>query len=210
MRSAALLLLLACLATQAAAAPRGKPKDPPPLVRTPSPPLIITTTPPPAVRPPSPPAESDRTRDPQVVAAYEDWTVGHADPYVFAYTENASHSEFGLICRDGCIFYLDVQLACEDGHAYPAMMNSRNGSDTFDLQCILVDGSPLLTAGPTDTLVGAIKSGGEIGFAVPLESGRFNVARFSLAGGVEALGRARALSDARRDEDETAPRDFTI
>ena len=64
------------------------------------------------------------------------------------------------------------------------------------LQCAIVGGHYLFVSELSKTVVDALEIGGEYGLAFPLESGRFQVARFSLTGGLKAASRALELSEA--------------
>lgn len=117
---------------------------------------------------------------------YANWTVNDEKDYSEAFTGNDSGSVFGVLCGTVCTSYVDLQTVCEQDHRYTAMINSKAGAFSIELTCYELDKRYILLF--DDDISGAIKSGGEIGFAIPLESGRFSVSRFSLEGAITAIG----------------------
>lgn len=60
----------------------------------------------------------------------------------------------------------------------------------MSMKCTLIGSKYVQVFVETDTIARLLKEGGSIGFAIALESGRFNVSRFSLDGSTEAIRRA--------------------
>jgi hypothetical protein len=142
-------------------------------------------------------------------AAYGDWIADEAGDYTEAYTSNESGSVFGLICGRECVFYLNILHKCEQGHAYPAMINSNGGAYPVDLKCFVLDGDYIVTFPVTGDFADMLEAGGTIGFAVPLANGQFGVSRFSLKGGLDAASAVARSADGRSGGREGL-RDFAI
>ena len=140
----------------------------------------------------------------------QNWSADAGADYVEAWTGNESGSTFGVLCGQTCIVYVDFQTECDHGEPYPAMVNSPSGAFNLQLTCHRFNQRYILSTPLSDGFSGTIRGGGEIGFAIPLRSGRFNVARFSLSGALEAVGAAVQISTRMRNENQRGLRDFTI
>ena len=194
MRRAALSLIALALAG-ASAAPDAEKRTPP-------------SSAPSSREGPAPPLKLPRET---VVATHRDWVVSDAVTFAAAYTTNASASVFGLACGDGCVFYLAVRLRCEDGALYPGMMNIESGAYPLMFRCLLLEADvPVLAVQDNEDLPDITVERGEVGFTIPLESGAFNVSRFSLKGSGEAVDRAIAIGEEKTGRSQTGLRDFTI
>lgn len=128
-----------------------------------------------------------------------DWSVQHLDGGIqLAGTENASGNAFGVMCvasANACYAFVTLSdTKCTQGNSVPMLMNSPVGSKGMQATCTIIDSTPplhLMILDDFDGAVGAIESGGEIGLAFPLKSGKFEVYRFSTAGAVAAVREAR-------------------
>jgi hypothetical protein len=127
---------------------------------------------------------------------YGDWSVQSLGGTMYmASTGNSSGSKFGEICdADGCLAFFNPQVECEDGHRYPALVNSPSGAVNVVLTCKKIDDLYLLTLPDATTLTDPLSIGGELGIAFPMQSGQFAVSRFSMTGGLRACARAEQLA----------------
>ena len=119
--------------------------------------------------------------------SYGRWVVIREGEWVEASTDNGSGSEFGLLCSAECMIYLDFRIECEDGHDYPAMINSGAGAVSISMRCHHYGDRPIFITEASGDYVDMLEQGKEVGFAFPLQNGQFRVARFSTHGGYEAI-----------------------
>ena len=134
-------------------------------------------------------------------AQVDQWTNGlsEGDRAAFAFTTNQDADIFGQWCypTDGsCIWLVALNLRCEESSRYPALMNANSGAASIELLCLgsfLVEGKKYYRYGFGDFNVvdSAVRSATLIGVALPLDSGRFRVVRFSTAGANQVLDRMR-------------------
>ena len=144
-----------------------------------------------------------------IVDTYGDWTFRPSKDYAFSTTKNTSGSAFGVVCGKSCSVFVNFMRTCTSKNDYPVMVNSSAGAFHLYLRCHILEGRHLLSADISDQLLDAIESGGEIGFAVPLDGGQFSVSRFSLNGAMPAMRRAVEYAKAARDGGRTLG-DFTL
>lgn len=131
--------------------------------------------------------------------AYQNWIVDSGPETTEAYTANDSNSSLGLFCGGStCVFYLNPNLNCQPNTKNAVLMNSSSQSAAITMQCTLVGKHYFQILDPFDQVLNAVKSGGNIGFAVALQGGAFSVYRFSLNGAVPALQRALDESAKKR------------
>jgi hypothetical protein len=104
-----------------------------------------------------------------------------------------------------------MQIQCDHGAQYPAMVNASSGSYSLTFRCYILDGRYLMTTPLTESFVELFGSGvGEVGFAMPLQSGRFAVSRYSLVGSLATTAQAARVAQERGSEGQQGLRDFTI
>lgn len=141
---------------------------------------------------------------------FGDWLVEARPSFFGGYTHNESGSTFGILCGKTCVVYKTSDASCVVGKDYGFLVNAAPGAQFFRMRCIVVEESYTYVIGLSDYFVDALKAGGQIGFATPMEDGRFTVSRYSLRGGMEAAGRVADLSKKFEEKDEGALRDFSI
>lgn len=90
------------------------------------------------------------------------------------------------------------------------MINSDAGSYSLILKCHIFDGRYLLSMAADSQYFDVLNGGGEVGFAVPMKSGKFAVSRFALTGAKEAVGVTLDRVLQRRDSEQEGLRDFEI
>jgi len=89
-----------------------------------------------------------------------------------------------------------MKVKCNDGDKYSALMSSNAGASAVTLNCLVLKDRFINFIEPFDDVTGHIKDSDNIGFAIALKSGRFNVSRFSLKGSESAI--QRVLKEAVR------------
>lgn len=187
----------------AAVAPQKAVVTPPPLVRTNTvaPPIVSTpVAPPPIITPIARPR----------AVTFGSWQAQDHGDYTLARTENESGSVFGMLCGKTCVYFVNFKKDCHSGDDYPAMINAPGGSFSITLRCYHIEERRVLTFQVNDTALNMLGDQGEVGFAIPLQSGQFGVSRFSLRGGLEAIGAAVESAAKKRDEKQEGLRDFTV
>lgn len=126
----------------------------------------------------------------QSAGKYGDWTVKRAQGVSNASTTNSSGSSIGFLCVGGsemCGPYLALSVDCEETATYPTMINSPVGAFHATTTCAIIAGRKYHLINEVEIFNQAIESGGEIGFAFPLQNGKFQVARFSTIGAITAI-----------------------
>lgn len=140
---------------------------------------------------------------------YGDWSVDKSIPGVqIANTKNDSDSTLGVIClvvTKDCSAYMLSNNGCDENSTYPMMINSTVGAFPITSVCTQIEKLKILVINEFDNAKNAFESGGEIGFAVPLNDGKFKVVRFSTSGAVAAIKNAMLLpvaskSSLKKDE----------
>ena len=87
------------------------------------------------------------------------------------------------------------------------MANTNEGALPLNASCFAAEsGRHFLLFGLDDNWIDIIRTGGVLGFALPMQSGEFHVSRFSLNGAAEAL---TALSDSIQGQQGQFLRDRT-
>lgn len=102
----------------------------------------------------------------------------------YAATINDAGGLLGKVCDgSGCQWVMTVNTTCDEGSLYPALLSAATGAGPIKLLC-----SPNSTnqgryiIKDYATMEGAVKSGEQIGIAMPLQSGEFRVARYQIGG----------------------------
>ena len=129
-----------------------------------------------------------------------DWNVNTSlNGLHIAATSNEAGSVTGILCgieTQKCEAYISVDSSgCEIGQVYPMMLNSSIGSFAITTKCMGIGPARFQLANEFSAMRKAFESGGEIGFALPLKNGQFNVISFSTAGATAAIKEAMTLPD---------------
>lgn len=142
------------------------------------------------------------------VKKYADWVVNSSIPGIgLAETYNGSQSTFGYLCihdTGECQHYLISNNTCEEGQVIEILINSMAGSGSLSGECTKLGGKLALALSDADMINRALEGGGNIGFSIPLDSGKFVSSRFSSVGSVLAI-KAMMRPTAKQNllEDET-------
>lgn len=125
------------------------------------------------------------------------WQVVLDTPGIqIAKTINDSNSVAGIICftlDNSCSAYISADIGCEENAKYPLMVNAKTGASTLNTTCLTLSKVQYLIIEEFSSAVAAFESGGEVGFAVPMQSGKFRVVRFDCTGATAAIRQARTL-----------------
>ncbi len=111
----------------------------------------------------------------------------------FAATFNDSGSLLGQYCYASngmCYWIVSMDSKCEDGHEYPTLVNSDTGAVQLTLVCsgaVKNSTNYRYIFKNFDAIEDVVSKNKSIGFAVPMESGRFRVVRFLLDGADESI-----------------------
>lgn len=120
---------------------------------------------------------------------YGRWTAAHYDDFFWTYTNNDAGSEFGLGCGTECRWYLDAKLPCVHDRHYQVLVNTASESANLAMRCFSGEDEGrtryVFSSKEFDKL--KLTGRGQIGFAIALESGKFEVLHFSLAGIGDAM-----------------------
>lgn len=128
---------------------------------------------------------------------YGDWSTDHSvQGFQIASTSNSSGSTTGIICNlenEACDAFIAMGIGCENEAKYPLMLNSPIGATYASSKCLHIGKMQILVVAEFGSMVNAFEGGGEIGFAVPMQSGQFRVSRFSTTGATPAIKDAKTL-----------------
>lgn len=130
---------------------------------------------------------------------FGDWNIAFlANGSAIASTQNSGGAVFGSICdRSGCVAFFNPAVKCQVGEKYPALINAPSSAFPVTMECEKV-GELFVYSLPIEGYIAdAMSVGGVLGFAFPMESGEFKVARFSLTGAARATARASQQAKAR-------------
>lgn len=127
---------------------------------------------------------------------FERWVAVHYEDTFHAYTTNDAGSEFGLACRNECRWYLDAKVHCVDDRDYPVLVNTGSGSAFLLMRCLTAedDGRTRYVLASHEFGKLTPRSRDQVGFAIALDGGKFEVLHFSLTGlgdAMAALARAK-------------------
>lgn len=141
--------------------------------------------------------------------ANESWSLQLIEGFQIARVLNDADLATGIICsveNQSCRAYVTMPASCEVDADYPMMINSPVGALPISTTCFEVGGKKLYVIDQFDNSIAAFESGGEIGFAMPLENGKFTVARFSTRGASAAIKQARTYPRKPASPAKPAPR----
>ena len=134
---------------------------------------------------------------------HNDWWTIIKGNYFYAYTNNESDAALGVICSDGCVYYANLLVECKEGESYNALLSTENGAIPIRITCMFVDDKYLFSLQPNDDITSAFNGAKTVGIAVPLDDGKFSVARFSLTGSENAFKELYKASQKRKEQEAT-------
>lgn len=175
--SAVIAALSLCLGAPVAA----KQSPQPPINISAASPTIQTV----AIVPPAAPQET-----------YGDWKAFRLDTGAYMATvQNDAGSVLATLCTGStCHVVVNPHISCDPGSKYPALVNAPSSAFAVTFLCEKL-GDLLVYSVPLDTVMSdAMSIGGVLGVAMPMASGEFKAARFSLTGSARATARIQQLA----------------
>jgi len=132
---------------------------------------------------------------------FGDWVVSapNGEDFIFAATGNESGRVLAHSCdfRTGdCMWTLTMNMECEQDHVFAILTNVDQGAEHLSLMCIGPNREPnQYTYAFTDfeQIDHIIRNSGKISFAIPLESGEFQVSRFNIKGASAAVAKIEEI-----------------
>jgi hypothetical protein len=136
---------------------------------------------------------------------FRDWSVVMSDDKhdLIAATSTDGDKYFAYRCfgqLDRCAHSFNLDIECEDGKAYPVLVNASSAAASISCTCSQNGEVYELIPEFEEIHSLVLKSTGYIGFAVPMASGQFKVVRFSLAGIRDAMTFAERAINADSSE----------
>lgn len=131
---------------------------------------------------------------------FDAWGVGviSGEEGLFAATSNESGAIFGQFCyvaTTNCVYLISNDTTCEEKADFPVLVNSDLGSKSLQVKCIPLNKKARYVFTDFDAIDKLAVGANRIGFAFPLESGRFHVTRFDLAGSDRAIAYMRTAAE---------------
>jgi len=125
---------------------------------------------------------------------FGEWYVGVMEDAegMYAATVNDSGGVLGQYCffaSENCVWLIANDIACESDGSYVILMNAEISAGDLKLKCFPTDGKnkPRYIFSDFDSVDGPLRKSSFVGFAFPLESGKFQVSRFGLYGMTKAI-----------------------
>lgn len=120
------------------------------------------------------------------------WEVGLivGNEGVYAATINDSKAIFGQYCffeNGKCLWLLANDIDCQTGSEYAVLVNSDAGASSLKLMCVKIEGKARYAFAEFNEIDQAIRVVSKFGIAFPLQSGLFQVNRFSVDGATQAI-----------------------
>lgn len=121
---------------------------------------------------------------------YGSWMIGSTDNGGnFAATMNDSGGVLGKTCDSGgCNWVMTLKAGCEAGSTYSGLLSAQSGAAAIRLRC-----APNKTSSAGRYIIeefavmeDAVRTGDQLGIAIPLKSGEFRVARYPIGGWSDA------------------------
>lgn len=143
------------------------------------------------------------------------WAAGVLDGAegVFAATVNDSGGILGQYCFQelgSCMWLLANDTSCEAGAKYPVLVNTDSGATSTSIRCVDVDGKARYVFETFDVIDDAVRSASWFGIAFPMQSGRFQVSRFSMQGASQAVSIMRKAAEASARPASSTTRDQSL
>ncbi len=133
------------------------------------------------------------------IGVSRDWIWNtEEEGFYYAITMNAQEHILGQYCyleKAVCIYMVGLNITCELGETYPAMVNSDKGAAHVLMECShRVEGQNVLALNEFEKIDAIVREASHIGFVIPLENDKFKVARLSLMGSADAIDNMRAAA----------------
>jgi len=122
------------------------------------------------------------------------WNTDEENFYFAITTNSAEHilGQYCYIAKSTCFYVVSLDITCEHGSTYPAMVNSDKGADHIVLKCVHeYNGQNILAIYGFDKIDELVRTASHLGIAVPMENDKFKIIRFSLIGSSDAIDHMR-------------------
>jgi hypothetical protein len=138
--------------------------------------------------------------------ASKDWTWNTDEEHFYsAITKNSEGQILGQYCYLGegtCFYIVGLDIYCEPGSAYPALVNSDKGADHIVLKCVHgFEGRNILAIYDFEKIDELVRVASHLGIVLAMDNDQFMVIRFSLLGSSVAIERMRNAARAAIDDD---------
>lgn len=128
------------------------------------------------------------------------WEVSSitADDGIYAATVNESKAVLGQYClydMEQCFWVLVNDINCNEGSQVPVLVNTDGEALNQMLLCMKIDGKPGYAFTDFNAIEAVVRASSKVGIAFPLQSGLFQVNRFSLTGAIRAITFMRSKAE---------------
>jgi hypothetical protein len=131
---------------------------------------------------------------------FGNWNVYSSGSDYFAMALNSNEGEYiAFYCYSKtkqCMHSVSLGIKCINDSRYPILVNSNVSAITLDGVCSNISANSKIVffnLTSYDSIHLILEQGIDVGFALPLESGRFKVSRFNLNGSAEAMNYTQSL-----------------
>jgi hypothetical protein len=143
------------------------------------------------------------------------WAVGSivGNEGLYAATMNDSNALLGQYCYfegENCVWLLANDLGCENGSKYPVLINTDAGATSMELECMKLGGKPRYAFTDFQSIDKSISETSNLGIAFPLQSGRFQVNRFSMNGAIKAITFMRNAGELAISKKKNSTKDIRL
>jgi hypothetical protein len=121
---------------------------------------------------------------------YSEWTYKSTNEFSLAVTKNKTNAEFGMMCQDKCIFYINSGVQCTANKKYLVMMVTNKVSTSMDMKCISQAGGYFQVLDKFMTIFNESMNSSSVGFVSALDNGSISVSMFGLDGASSAINDA--------------------
>jgi len=115
------------------------------------------------------------------------WSFINTDKFNVAYVRNDSNSEFGLLCQDKCLFYLNTKINCIPKKEYLVMVVTNISSITIMSTCEEKENSKYLIFNSYQKILDLVEPSKSISFVASLDAGSVSVSLFNTDGAKQLL-----------------------
>ncbi len=122
------------------------------------------------------------------------WNTDKQDFYFAITTNSADHvlGQYCYIAEGTCFYIVSLDIMCEHGSTYPAIVNSDRGADHVVLKCVHeYNGKNILAIYGFYKIDELVRAASHLGIAIPVENDKFKIIRFSLIGSSDAIDHMR-------------------
>lgn len=123
-----------------------------------------------------------------------DWVYSQETSFSKAFTKNETNSEFGVVCADKCMFYINSGSPCLNSKTYLVMLTTENQSISLKMTCVIQNENYFQILDPFEVVLKSLKTGNNIGLTTALDNGVISASFFSLNGAFKAVTKAAEIA----------------